>query len=167
MDSTLPHSQSFASTDDYISSLTSFTSTPLFRQLVGGVHILDFFTSSPPLYDSILPLDWREYFETKSIDQILDILIRTDLSIVRPEGIPQSLYEFAENVQRHELLREVVQRLDGEIEDKHKLNRQRKLAQGMNDKKLHEVCYSHTALTDTITIVIIIIIIISIICRQS
>ncbi|KAF3171504.1 hypothetical protein TWF788_009723 [Orbilia oligospora] len=139
MESTLPHHESFTSADAYITSLLNFTaSTPLFHQLVGGVHILDFFTSSPPLYDSILPESWRDYFETKSIDEILEILFRADLSTVHPEGIPDSLYEFAENVQRHELLREVVKNL-GEVEDQHKLNRQRKLAQGMNNKKLHEV----------------------------
>ncbi|KAK6352486.1 hypothetical protein TWF730_009311 [Orbilia blumenaviensis] len=138
MESSLPHHPSFASTDAYISSLIAFTSTPLFNQLVGGVHILDFFTSSPPLYDSIIPLDWREYFETKTIDEILETLLRTDLATIRPEGIPDSLYEFAENIQKHELLREVVVEL-GEVEDQHKLNRQRKLAQGMNNKKLHEV----------------------------
>lgn len=138
MESTLPHHQSFPSSDAYIASLINFTSsTPLFHQLVGGVHILDFFTSSPPLYDSILPLTWREYFETKSIEEILEILLRTDLSTVYPKGIPYSLYEFAGNVQRHELLREVVKDL-GEVEDQHKLNRQRKLAQGMSNKKLHE-----------------------------
>ncbi|KAF3201351.1 hypothetical protein TWF679_011411 [Orbilia oligospora] len=142
MESTLPHHESFTSADAYITSLLNFTaSTPLFHQLVGGVHILDFFTSSPPLYDSILPESWRDYFETKSIDEILEILFRADLSTVHPEGIPDSLYEFAENVQRHELLREVVKNL-GEVEDQHKLNRQRKLAQGMNNKKLHEVCPS-------------------------
>ncbi|KAK6339315.1 hypothetical protein TWF718_008736 [Orbilia javanica] len=138
MESTLPYDQSFSSAEAYITSLLNFTSTPLFDQLVGGVHILDFFTSSPPLYDSIIPLPWREYFETKSIEEILQVLLRTNLSTVRPEGIPDSLYEFAENVQRHELLREVVKDL-GEVEDQHKLNRQRKLAQGMNNKKLHEV----------------------------
>lgn len=142
MSSTLPHHHSFANPDDYISSLITFTSTPLFNQLVGGVHILDFFTSSPPLYDSILPSDWREYFSTKSIDEILKILLRTDLSTVRPEGIPDSLYEFAQNVQRNELRREVVGGVHEEVEDIHKLNRQRKLAQGMNDKKLHEVCFT-------------------------
>ncbi|EPS39264.1 hypothetical protein H072_6957 [Dactylellina haptotyla CBS 200.50] len=141
MESSLPYSAYFSSADDYITSLASFTASPFFRRLVGGVHILDFFTSEPPLYESLLPLDWREYFDTKSIDEILGFLLRVDLSTTRPEGVPDSLYEFARKIQRHELSRKFIidpNSSDG-AEDKHKLNRQRRLATGMNDKKLHEV----------------------------
>ncbi|KAF3932990.1 hypothetical protein ABW20_dc0104290 [Dactylellina cionopaga] len=144
MQSTLPFPSHFSSADSYISSLTAFTSTPFFRQLVGGVHILDFFTSSPPLYDTLLPLDWREYFDTQSIEEVLELFLRTDLTCTRPDGLPDSLYEFARDVQRHELCREFVQGPTaasggGGAEAKHKLNRQRRLAAGMSDKKLHEV----------------------------
>ncbi|EWC47378.1 hypothetical protein DRE_00346 [Drechslerella stenobrocha 248] len=142
MESTLPYRQSsFESADDYITSLAAFTSTDFFRQLVGGVHILDFFTSSPSLYESILPLDWREYFDTKSIDEILEVLLRVDLLKSRPDGVPDSLYEFARDVQRHELCREFIGEPGSEAtpEGKRLLNRQRRLAIGMSDKKLHEV----------------------------
>ncbi|KAF3932786.1 hypothetical protein ABW19_dt0207508 [Dactylella cylindrospora] len=141
MESGLPYpALHFSSTEEYINSLIAFTSTPFFRQLVGGVHILDFFTSSPILYDSILPLDWREYFNTKSIDDILELLLRTDLNINHPDDIPDSLYEFTRNVQKHELRREFFEESEeGEKDERKKLNRRRKLAAGMSDKKLHEV----------------------------
>ncbi|KAJ6261437.1 hypothetical protein Dda_4107 [Drechslerella dactyloides] len=141
MESKLPYPAAFSDCDSYITSLIEFTSTPLFRQLVGGVHILDFFTSSPILYESILPLDWREYFDTKNVEEILELLLRTDLSDVRPQGTPDSFYEFARDVQRHELRRDFDQGsgLDDGAEGKQVLNRRRKLALGMTNKKLHEV----------------------------
>ncbi|KAK6354713.1 hypothetical protein TWF696_003852 [Orbilia brochopaga] len=141
MESTLPYPAAFTDADGYITSLLEFTSTELFRQLVGGVHILDFFTSSPILYESILPVEWREYFDTKTIDDVLELLLQTDLSNTRPDGVPDSLYEFARNVQRHELRRGFEQRsnLEDDPEGKHVLHRRRKLALGMTNKKLHEV----------------------------
>lgn len=140
MESRLPYNEAFFPlVDAYIESLTAFTSDAFFRQLTGGVHILDFFTASPNLYDSILPLDWRQYFDNKSIEDILDLLIKTDLNVVHPNGIPDSLYEFIRAVQRHELRRGFAKPQYDKAEEKHTLNRRRRLAAGMSDKKLHEV----------------------------
>ena len=73
----------FASADDFVESLLSFvTSNELFQKLCGGVHILDFLTKEPDLYDTILPEDWRIWFRYRDVSEILDLLIREDLTYI-------------------------------------------------------------------------------------
>jgi hypothetical protein len=70
----------FDSAEAYVESLLEFaTSSHQLQVLCGGIHILDFFTRSPDLYSSIIPNDWRTWFETVEIDEILDLLLRREL----------------------------------------------------------------------------------------
>src|SRR5437667_12230656 len=103
----LPLPNTFHDADEYIDSLINFTSQPFFRTIVGGVHILDFFTHDPDLYTSILPRDWVEYFDQVSIEDVLDILLQKDVNILADESphIPESLRNFIRDVRQHELQR--------------------------------------------------------------
>lgn len=60
-DRPLPHSDAFEDAESYVESLLQFIETNDFlRNLCGGVHILDFFTSEPDLYSRVLPVGWRD-----------------------------------------------------------------------------------------------------------
>lgn len=76
----LPLHQYFSETETYINSLLTFaTSSKIFETLCGGVHILDFLTKEPDLYDSALPQQWRTWFFHHEISDILDLLMREDI----------------------------------------------------------------------------------------
>ncbi|KAM0723425.1 hypothetical protein Q7P37_000411 [Cladosporium fusiforme] len=119
-DRPLPHSDDFANSDEYVDALLAFAgSNELLQTLCGGVHILDFFTSTPDLYSRILPQEWRDFFVKHEIMDILDLLMREDLDSIDEnwrEGPspPSSLLEYIRGVPRH-------------------------VAVGMNVKKVHEV----------------------------
>jgi methyltransferase family protein len=117
----------FDSAEAYVESLLEFaTSSHQLQLLCGGIHILDFFTRSPDLYCSIIPNDWRAWFETVEIDEILDLLLRRELQDLTdengngpPDGVhtvdkkesqswvhsslppPRSLINFVTKVRRH------------------------------------------------------------------
>ena len=83
----LPISECFPDPDTYIDSLLTFiTGSELFQRLCGGVHILDFMTKEPDLYDTILPLPWREWFQTQDMEDVLDLLLREDLGQFSPRS---------------------------------------------------------------------------------
>jgi hypothetical protein len=80
----LPLSPEFSDPEVYIESLLRFaTSSELFQRLCGGVHILDFFTREPDLYSSILPQEWRDWFQLHDVQDILDLFMREDLGQLR------------------------------------------------------------------------------------
>lgn len=67
----------FEAAEDYVESLLSFiTSSSLFQNLCGGVHVSDFLTKEPDLYGTILPGEWREWFQYHDVSDILDLLMR-------------------------------------------------------------------------------------------
>ena len=73
----LSSASGFTGADDYVDSLLSFvTSNQLFQKLCGGVHILDFFTKEPDLYNTVLPEEWRAWFHHFEMSDILDLLMR-------------------------------------------------------------------------------------------
>ena len=77
----LPLPPEFNDVGNYIESLLAFTTkSELFQNLCGGVHILDFFVQDPDLYTNLLPQSWRDWFQKHDISNILDLLIREDLS---------------------------------------------------------------------------------------
>lgn len=83
----LPLSERFSDPDTYIDSLLYFiTTSESFQRLCGGVHILDFLTREPDLYSTILPLSWREWFSTREVQDILDLLLREDLDQFSPRS---------------------------------------------------------------------------------
>lgn len=114
-DKPLPYSDNdFSSPEEYVDSLLDFLGTDsLLRTLCGGVHILDFFTNSPPLYPRILPQEWRDWFDVTDIMDILDLLMREDISQISQETTwrngplpPASLLEYIRRVRSHLLLRD-------------------------------------------------------------
>ncbi|KAK5463015.1 hypothetical protein LTS15_002727 [Exophiala xenobiotica] len=140
----LPLHPEWRSEDEYVQSLLSFaTSSNLFRNLCGGVHILDFLTREPDLYTYVLPQDWREWFDLVTIDQVLDLLMHKDLSdledvdaVESPDPTlnpPPSLLDYIRTVRKHFLQRQ-FQPVSDDISDL-----PRHVSVGMKTKKVHEV----------------------------
>ncbi|KAH0606407.1 uncharacterized protein H6S33_004068 [Morchella sextelata] len=150
---TLPYPPQFTSSESYIKSLLTFSLNPLFQTLCGGVHILDFFTrdsstAAPPLgtdlYHTILPVEWITYFTTKSLDEILELVLRTEIPGIE-SSCPETLKTFVADVRAHSLQRE-FKRKDRERKALRKsMGAGRKdgeewaLNAGMKPKKIHEV----------------------------
>ncbi|MCJ1364017.1 hypothetical protein MMC16_003126 [Acarospora aff. strigata] len=83
----LPLPEGFSEAETYIDALLDFiTSSELCQKLCGGVHILDFLTREPDYYSIVLPPSWREWFCTRDIDLILDLLMREDLQQFAPRS---------------------------------------------------------------------------------
>lgn len=138
----LPLHPEWTSEDEYVQSLLSFaTSSDLFRNLCGGVHILDFLTREPDLYTHVLPQDWRDWFDLVTIDDVLDLLLREDLTkfedASRQQGEiptpPQTLLDYVYTIRKHCLQRQ-FQPVSQNIPDM-----PRHISVGMKTKKAHEV----------------------------
>ena len=68
---------------DYVESLLSFTtSSDLFQRICGGIHILDFLTQEPDLYNTALPQAWTEWFQFPEVSDILDLFLREDITVI-------------------------------------------------------------------------------------
>lgn len=132
----LPYQDDFQSAEDYVESLLSFaTTSTIFQTLCGGVHILDFFTREPSLYESILPAEWRTYLDTLDSMELLDVLMRNDTSSMRSSSNPppDSFLQYISDIRKHSLKRDYQPR-------KLKLSKlPRPVAVGMVPKKVHEV----------------------------
>src|SRR5690242_15285297 len=89
----LPLDPSWTSEDDYVQSVLAFaTTSDIFRNLCGGVHILDFLTREPDLYTTVLPQEWREWFELVDIGRVLDLLMHDDLA--KYDGLSTEQYQW-------------------------------------------------------------------------
>src|SRR5438034_4997580 len=125
--SPLPLPDEWEDVDAYVESLLSFaTSSDLFRNLCGGVHILDCLTREPDVYATIIPEDWRAFCLHHEIGDILDLLLREDVEPLR-NGVstnrtytwigglvvPQSLVEYIHDIRRHCLRRDFESGLPG------------------------------------------------------
>jgi len=153
----LPLPKEFTDADSYVESLLTFgTSSELLQTLCGGVHILDFFTRTPDLYSLVLPEEWREWFENTEIMDILDLLLREDLSKfgdstdIKNSGSkfggtsewrlgpcpPRSLIQYIRDVRKH-LLNRDFNAITSTAGAKHTMNHL--VAMGMSAKKVHEV----------------------------
>lgn len=87
-DQPLPLPPEFTDADTYVDSLLHFgTSCTLLRTLCGGIHINDFFNRDPDLYTQVLPQEWREYFKSAEIFELLDLLMREDLEKVQTQNL--------------------------------------------------------------------------------
>lgn len=132
----LPYQDDFQSVEEYVDSLLSFaTTSTIFQTLCGGVHILDFFTREPSLYEAILPQEWREYLDTLDSMELLDVLMRNNISELRASDskAPTSFLDYISDIRKHSLRRDYTPR-------KLKLNKlPRPVAVGMVPKKVHEV----------------------------
>ncbi|KAK3299403.1 methyltransferase domain-containing protein [Chaetomium fimeti] len=136
----LPHSDEFSSTDEYVKSLLHFaTSSDLFRFLCGGVHILDFFTSDPGVFAAAVPKEWQEYLVQTTPMDLLDFMMRDDLSSVSPTPgsctPPESLIQYVKDIRKLSLYRSFHP-------SRPKLPvLPRQVALGMKTKKVHEVTH--------------------------
>ncbi|CAI7625976.1 unnamed protein product [Penicillium glandicola] len=144
----LPLSDEWKDPDEYVQALLSFaTESVMFMNLCGGVHILDFLTRDPDLYASLLPEDWRSFFEHHDIHSILHLLLREDIGpLCEPETNagsdngrtwnggafpPTTLLEYIRNIRRLSFRREFTTPKSEPLP--------RHIAVGMNKKKKHEV----------------------------
>ncbi|KAH8701935.1 methyltransferase domain-containing protein [Talaromyces proteolyticus] len=156
----LPLADEWEDVDSYLDALLSFTtSTPLFLNLCGGVHILDFLTSDPDLYTTLLPEDWRQFFACHELYDILDLLLTDDVSHFNHNNSgqknehdqdstwqngpvpPPSLIEYIRNIRRLCLKRDFTptptSTENGGASSGSTIPL--RLAVGMKPKKLHEV----------------------------
>src|SRR5271170_2630027 len=145
----LPLDTLWTSEDDYVQSLLFFANDcDIFRNLCGGIHILDFLTREPDLYTTVVPQEWRVWFDRVTVDDLLNLLLREDLakfgltvsvggkladSVCGHELPPPSLIEYVDTIRRHCLLRQHVP-IREYIE-----TLPRRTAVGMKPKKIHEV----------------------------
>ncbi|EXJ92232.1 hypothetical protein A1O3_00782 [Capronia epimyces CBS 606.96] len=152
----LPLLPEWSSEDEYVHSLLTFaTCSDLFRNLCGGVHILDFLTREPDLYSTVLPQEWRDWFDLVSVDHVLDLLLRQDITAAaaadqtRPVSHseagansfdprplpppPDSLLDYVRSVRKHCLQRQFTPVSDN-VPDMPK-----HVSVGMKVKKAHEV----------------------------
>ncbi|KAF2646787.1 hypothetical protein P280DRAFT_464955 [Massarina eburnea CBS 473.64] len=143
----LPLPVEFSSVDGYVESLLNFTTSSwLLQTLCGGVHVLDFYTRSPDLYAAILPESWRAWFKDRDIMDVLDLLMREDLTQFTENAgsswrdgpvPPDDLLQYIREVRRHLLARDFpppASKLENQ-----KPNIARHIAVGMKVKKVHEV----------------------------
>jgi hypothetical protein len=160
----LPISGAWEHPDAYIEALLCFSTTSvLFMNLCGGVHMVDFLTREPDLYTAILPKDWIFFFEQHDIQDIIRLLLREDIEHLRGAGEPsedqssrtwnggafppQSLLDYIFNIRLLTLQREMY------ISSSKRVELPKQVAMHMNRKKVHEVeCFSqHVAsLSDTV-----------------
>lgn len=145
----LPLSEEWSDAESYVEALLSFaTSSVFFRQICGGVHILDFLTREPDLYTSLIPEDWRIFFDCHDVQDLLDLLLRDNIQYLRKQSQdpndkkewrggmfpPASLMEYIYQIRRLSLDREFAPPpgfKKGSIPTR--------LAVGMKKKKYHEV----------------------------
>lgn len=148
----LPYPDIYPSSEDYVEKLLHFVgSNALLQTLCGGVHVLDFFTSTPDLYSQVLAPEWRHFFREHEIMDILDLLMREDLGTI-PSGEsesdgwregpcpPPSLRDYIQSIRDHSLVREPSTsqcHRNRAMKPTQKLARH--VAVGMNVKKVHEV----------------------------
>lgn len=152
--SCLPLPPGYTNDDEYVNDLLEFvTGNELFRMLCGGVHVLDFFTLTPSLYDSLFDQDWREWLELHDLDVILDFILREDLrpfqdSRKSPKtwrdkpAPPDSLVSYLAKIRRLKLQRDQLHDLKSDPERADRGDAStipRSLALGMGKKKIHEV----------------------------
>ena len=149
---------------DYVDSLLSFiTSSDLFQRVCGGIHILDFLTQEPDLYDAVLPQAWTKWFQLPEVSDILDLFLREDITVIETlialyndssreqndnlptwRGLPcppLSLLNYVRAIRWHALLRNFkgcIQRRTSNLSTSHG-TLPRHVAVGMKPKKIHEV----------------------------
>lgn len=152
----LPLSDEWTDPDTYVDELLSFvTSSDLFRNVCGGVHMLDFLTREPDLYTSLLPESWRAFFDKHDIQDILFLILREDINALRDrcrsasengearddDGWnggplpPSGLVEYVYQIRRLSLGRDFTPA------QPKKPTIPKHIAVGMNMKKYHEVAH--------------------------
>lgn len=143
----LPIHSEFKDSESYVESLLDFVaSSELLRTLCGGVHVLDFFTRDPDLYSLVLPLEWRSFFKAHDVMDILDLLMREDLTVFDSDIFnwrdgplpPADLLRYIRDIRTFSLNRDFVPNQNSGSNGKTP-GLARNVAIGMNVKKVHEV----------------------------
>ena len=159
----LPLSPDFDDVEVYVESLLALvTSSELFQNLCGGVHILDFLTQEPDLYKTLLPEEWRLWFQLHDVRVILDLLMKEDDDVLEflktpidsisadKQGEssmwrnypspPTSLLEYIQAIRRHALNRDLGSLYPSVVPSSRGTGSlPRHVAVGMKPKKIHEV----------------------------
>ncbi|KAI1771862.1 methyltransferase domain-containing protein [Hypoxylon cercidicola] len=132
-DKPLPYPNCWDSPEAYVEQLLDFaTTSDIFQMLCGGVHILDFFTNEPGIFQAAIPQDWQPYILQCEPMRFLDLLMRDDIDTVDPQP-PESLVRYIKNIRKLSLAREFSPK-------KEKLPKlTRMVSVGMKPKKIHEV----------------------------
>jgi hypothetical protein len=152
-DRPLPLDEEWEDTDTYVNALLSFaTENILFMNLCGGVHILDFLTREPDIYTTLLPEEWRAFFDQHDVHDVIQLLLREDIEPLRQANTngdaqdadctwnggafpPQDMLEYIYNVRKLTLGR----KFNSPSPKSTKSSLPRHLIVGMNKKKVHEV----------------------------
>ncbi|KAG6003511.1 hypothetical protein E4U43_000906 [Claviceps pusilla] len=139
----LPFNGDFACPDEYVSALLHFVyNTDLFQILCGGTHILDFFTSQPGLFHTILPAEWHPFLLQCDTMRLLDVFMRHDLANLDQQlqdlpPMPRSLFEYIKSVRDLSLSRDFSPRRNAD--SKPLPVPPYTVRVGMKPKKIHEV----------------------------
>ena len=156
--------QENAADTDYVDSLLTFiTSSDLFQRICGGIHILDFLTQEPDLYNAVLPQAWTQWFQLPEVSDILDLFLREDITVIEAliasndgssrkqrnilptwRGFPcppLSLLSYVHAIRRHALLRDSKGCIQGRNPNPSTSQGAlpRHVVVGMKPKKIHEV----------------------------
>ncbi|KAK9324429.1 methyltransferase domain-containing protein [Lipomyces orientalis] len=144
MPDSFPLPPRFSSVDEYLLSLSEFYLDPFVQRLAGGLHILNFFLTSPDLFEDTLPEEWVTFFDQAELDDILDFLIFFKGSnTLQP---PESLSIFLSTVQTLSINRN--------LPDEHACSKSvarlhsSAISVGMSPKKVHECQYLSSAISD-------------------
>ncbi|KAK9372423.1 methyltransferase domain-containing protein [Lipomyces chichibuensis] len=144
MPDSFPLPPRFSSVDEYLSSLAEFYLNPFVQSLAGGVHILNFFLTSPDLFEDTIPEQWVTFFDQADLDDILDFLIffKQNTSLQPPD----SLSIFLSTVHSLSINRSLP---DENLQSKpvpplHSSA----LCVGMSPKKIHECQYLSSTISD-------------------
>ncbi|KAI1178445.1 methyltransferase domain-containing protein [Nemania sp. FL0916] len=130
----LPYPDCWATPEDYVDNLLQFvTTSETFQILCSGVHVLDFFTTEPGLFSSVVPDDWQPWLLQCDPMRLLDVLMRDDLDSLSDPRPPESLTRYIRNIRNLSLAREYPSR----EEKLPKMTWQGTV--GMKPKKIHEV----------------------------
>ncbi|KAI1753590.1 methyltransferase domain-containing protein [Xylaria castorea] len=130
----LPYPDCWVTSEDYVDNLLQFvTTSDTFQILCGSVHVLDFFTSEPGLFSSVVPDEWQPWLLQCDSMKLLDILKMEDVDSLQDPRPPESLLKYIKDIRRFSLGREFPSR----EEKLPKLTWQ--MSVGMKPKKIHEV----------------------------
>jgi hypothetical protein len=131
----LPYPDCWGSAEEYVSGLLNFSTTSdMLQTLCGGVHILDFFTNEPGLFQQVIPHDWQEYLMRTDPMRLLDVLMRDDLAAFSDDEMPPATFvQYVKDIRRFSLGRAFI------AAEQKPPELTRFVSVGMKPKKIHEV----------------------------
>ncbi|KAI0525467.1 methyltransferase domain-containing protein [Xylaria bambusicola] len=130
----LPYVDCWATSEEYVDNLLQFvTTSDTFQILCGGVHVLDFFTSEPGLFSSVIPDEWQPWLLQCDPMRLLDILLREDVDSLLEPRLPESLLRYIKDIRKFSLARQLS------ISEEKLPKLTWKMSVGMKPKKVHEV----------------------------